>query len=263
MLDLNFIENFARENNLPLNKRRIIAEYLQTIILEAISASTFNEDIIFMGGTCLRFVYNIQRFSEDLDFDLNVDEKKFNFNKFCIDLQRELSLQNLAVAISKKENEILYRASVKFSGILFQANLSSQKTENLMINIEIDKDPSKHLITEVKIINHFNKIFPLLVNNKETLFAEKMKAVLFRKYTKARDYFDLVFFLSDQRNQPNYKILQEKGLKIYNLEDLNSVLQEKISKLKDFDEMMKDLQSFIFFPQQLNLVRKFLESYKK
>lgn len=262
MLDLNFIENFARENNLPANKRRVIAEYLQTIILEIISNSKFNETIIFMGGTCLRFVYNIQRFSEDLDFDLNLIKKNsFNFNKFCAYLSQELKLQNFSVYIGQKENAILYRASVRFAKVLQQAGLSAFEDENLTINLEIDKDPSKNLITEAKIINHFNKSFPVLVNNKETLFAEKIKAALLRPFTKARDFYDLFYFFSDPNFQPNYAILKEKNLRISNLTELHKALKKKITQIGNLDLIIKDLKPYIFNSQQLNLIKKFLKSY--
>lgn len=262
MLDLNFIENYARTNHMPLNKRRVVTEYLQTIILEIIASSSYNENVIFMGGTCLRLIYNIQRFSEDLDFDLNLKKKKFYFDKFCDFILKELRLQGFKVAIKKKENDILSRASVKFAEVLQQANLSPLANENLIINIEIDKKPSKHLITETKIINHFNKSFPILVNNKSTLFAEKIKAVLLRKYTKARDFFDLVFFLSDSKNEPNYAVLKEKDLKISNSDDLHTILKKKLAKT-NINEIIRDLQPYIFYSQQLNLIKKLLESYKK
>lgn len=261
MLDLNFIEKYARENHLPLNRRRLITEYFQTIILEIIANSKFNESIIFMGDTCLRLIYNIQRFSEDLDFDLNLKKRRFNFNEFCKVLQRELRLQSFIVDIKKEENSFLFRASVKFSEVLFLANLSPLKNEKLTINIEIDKNPSKYLTTETKIISHFNKTFPILINDKATLFAEKIKAVLLRKYCKARDYFDLVFFLSDPKNKPNFAVLKEKKLGIKDMDDLNKVLKRKIQKIT-IDEVIKDLKPYIFYPQQLNLVKKFLESYK-
>lgn len=262
MLDLNFIEKYREENHLPRNKRRLIAEYLQTIILEIIASSSFNENIIFMGGTCLRFVYKIQRFSEDLDFDLNNTKTKFDFNKFCAHLSKELKLQGFNIYIKKSENKVLFRATVRFSEILSQANLSPFKDERLAINLEIDKDPSKHLKTETKIIEHFNKTFPILVNNKSTLFAEKLKAVFLRKYTKARDFFDLVFFLSDPKNEPNYPILIEKELKIKNYKELQSTLTARIKKLK-ITQVIDDLKPYIFYPQQLILVKKFLEEMAK
>ena len=262
MLDLNFIEKYRQAHHLPRNKRRLITEYLQTIILEIIASSSFNQDIIFMGGTCLRFIYKIQRFSEDLDFDLNPKKKKFDFDKFCDYLSHELKLQGFNIYTKETENKELYKLAIRFSEILNQANLSPFKNEKLTINIEIDKNPSKYLQTETKMIDHFNKIFPIFVNNKSTLFAEKVKAALLRKYTKARDFFDLVFFLSDSKTEPNYAILKEKKIKIKNYQELQQKLIAKIKKIK-LSQIINDLKPYIFYPQQLILVKKFLESMLK
>ena len=70
MLNLNFIKDYARIEGIPLNLKKLITEYLQALILKSISESEFNLNISFRGGTCLRFVYNNPRFSDDLDFDL-------------------------------------------------------------------------------------------------------------------------------------------------------------------------------------------------
>ena len=75
----NFLKKYAKEKNIPLNIRNLLTEYLQTQILFAMSLGKFNENLSFLGGTGLRLVYNLDRFSEDLDFDL-VKKRGFNFD---------------------------------------------------------------------------------------------------------------------------------------------------------------------------------------
>ena len=70
MLDRNFLEDYIEKNNIPKNPRRYLVEYLQSEILSILYNSKYGRHLSFLGGTCLRFVYGIERFSEDLDFDL-------------------------------------------------------------------------------------------------------------------------------------------------------------------------------------------------
>ena len=65
-----FFRAYAKERNIPWQDRNILLEYLQTQILKVLSLSDYNDRLSFLGGTCLRFAYGIDRFSEDLDFDL-------------------------------------------------------------------------------------------------------------------------------------------------------------------------------------------------
>jgi predicted nucleotidyltransferase component of viral defense system len=71
MLNLEQIQNYfppqIREN--PAHKKYIVKEYIQLMILNFLATSKFVKKITFIGGTNLRLVKGIDRFSEDLDFD--------------------------------------------------------------------------------------------------------------------------------------------------------------------------------------------------
>ena len=73
MLDKFFLEDYNRKNAIPVNPRRNLTEYLQSEILAVVFNSKFGSHLSFLGGTCLRFIHKIERFSEDLDFDLIAD----------------------------------------------------------------------------------------------------------------------------------------------------------------------------------------------
>ena len=47
----------------------MLKEYIQLLILDFLSTTPFIKKIVFIGGTNLRLVKGIDRFSEDLDFD--------------------------------------------------------------------------------------------------------------------------------------------------------------------------------------------------
>ena len=71
MLNTNQIANFfpqnLREN--PIYRKYLLKEYLQLVILDFLSTTKYIRKIVFIGGTNLRLIKGIDRFSEDLDFD--------------------------------------------------------------------------------------------------------------------------------------------------------------------------------------------------
>ena len=71
MVDLNLIKNYFPEqirNNVLLGKS-MMQEYIQLSILDYLSTTRYIRKLIFIGGSNLRLVMRIDRFSEDLDFD--------------------------------------------------------------------------------------------------------------------------------------------------------------------------------------------------
>jgi len=59
------------ENIQDMNLARcLVREYLQARILEFLQENGAFTNWVFVGGTALRFLYSMPRFSEDLDFSL-------------------------------------------------------------------------------------------------------------------------------------------------------------------------------------------------
>ena len=50
------------------DKKNAIKEIIQEIVLSGLSRANFFSKAAFYGGTALRIFYNLDRFSEDLDF---------------------------------------------------------------------------------------------------------------------------------------------------------------------------------------------------
>src|SRR3990167_8846361 len=66
----NSVLDFAKSYGLPTEKKRgILREYYQVRLLQKIYAQELSKNLSFIGGTALRFLRGINRFSEDLDFD--------------------------------------------------------------------------------------------------------------------------------------------------------------------------------------------------
>ncbi len=51
-----------------LSKKSVVREYLQARVLQSLQDEGMFLEWAFLGGTALRFLYNMPRYSEDLDF---------------------------------------------------------------------------------------------------------------------------------------------------------------------------------------------------
>jgi predicted nucleotidyltransferase component of viral defense system len=259
-----FFKKYAKERNIPWQDRNILLEYLQTQILKAFSLSAFNDSLSFMGGTCLRFAYGIDRFSEDLDFDL-MKEEGFNVEELMTDIKKRLELQGFQVDARTKTTENIHIVFFRFKNVLREFGLNVQGSEKILIKFEIDFNPYKNIRTETKFSDSFNERFPMRVNSLETLFAQKVVAIVFRPYQKGRDFYDLVWFLSQKDIEPNYEIFKERKLTINNRQKLIEFLQEQAKK-SDLEQAAKDVERFLFYPEQAKWILKlpeYLKSFEK
>lgn len=259
-----FFKKYAQEKNIPWMEKNILLEYLQTQILKALSLSKYNTAISFLGGTCLRFAHGINRFSEDLDFDL-VKKDNFNLENLTADIQKKLELQGFKVDTRTKTTENIHIIFLKFRNVLREFGFNVHRDEKVLVKFEIDFNPSKNIRTETKFADSFNERFPMLVNTFATLFAQKILAIVFRPYQKGRDFYDLVWFLSQKNIEPNYAIFKEKGIAIGNRQELIAFL-EKQAKKSDLKQAAKDVERFLFYPEQAEWILKlpeYLQSFKK
>lgn len=263
MLDKFFLEDYIKRNGIPNVPRRVLTEYLQSEILSIVYNSKFGSHISFLGGTCLRFIYKIERFSEDLDFDLikpDLDYK--NLAKFIEKKLNELGFQADA---SHKQNEKIITITVKFSTVMKEMGLSDMDNQKLKIKFEIDPRPFENIRYDSKQTFSYGKSFNVVANTLETLFAQKVIAIIFRPYQKGRDFYDLVWFLAQKNIEPNYEIFKEKGIDIKNRQELVKFLEDQAEKT-DLKQAAKDVERFLFYPEQAQWILKlpeYLKSFEK
>ena len=98
--------------------------------------------------------------------------------------------------LTTPKKKTVMSAFIKFPGIFFEMGCSVRKEEVLSIKIEVDTTPPPGAEMETTIIRRF-----VIVNvnhyNKSSLMAGKLHAILSRQYTKGRDLYDFVWYLSD------------------------------------------------------------------
>ncbi|MDP2830941.1 MAG: nucleotidyl transferase AbiEii/AbiGii toxin family protein, partial [Candidatus Omnitrophota bacterium] len=184
-----------------------IREYLQAYFLHIIYKNKFYQNLVFTGGTALRFIYKIRRFSEDLDFSLSTKAKNYNFTDMVKNILQEFKLAGYDLEIKYNDSRTVHNALLKFSGILFEAGLSPLKSQKIAIKMEVDSNPPKGGKEESSV---YNGLFTFYTVNYDlaSLFAGKVHAVLCREYTKGRDWFDLFWYLSKFKElEPNFIML--------------------------------------------------------
>lgn len=191
------------------DKKNIIKEVLQEVVLAGLSKTNFYEHAAFYGGTALRIFYGIERFSEDLDFSLLVSDESFDINKYFKPISDVVNSMGLNFQISKKDktnetdiDSAFIKGNTKESFMTFFANSEDYKkiihNEKIIIKFEIDVNPPLYASTELKY-----RLLPfpyqVRIYDKESLFAGKIHAVIARSWknrVKGRDLYDYLYYMS-------------------------------------------------------------------
>jgi predicted nucleotidyltransferase component of viral defense system len=245
---------------IPDNETKIhlLREFLQLLILKIIYDKDYFKNLSFVGGTALRLLYGLRRFSEDLDFSL-INKVGYDFDKFLKKIAYELEKYSLSVEIKKDEKEPIQSAMIKFKDILYNLGLSRQRGQKLSVKLEIDSNPPEGWNTELSLISkHF--VFTVLHFDIPSLYATKIHACFFRKYIKGRDFYDLIWFLG-KKAIPNFELLnnaiEQTEKKKINLNKGNFIdfLKEKLANI-DFAKVRKDVERFIEDKNELKLLDK-------
>jgi predicted nucleotidyltransferase component of viral defense system len=242
MLNLGQIQNYfppqIREN--PAHKKYIVKEYIQLMILNFLATSKFVKKITFIGGTNLRLVKGIDRFSEDLDFDC----KNFSAEDFAEMSQSVLTfLQRSGIRAETREKQseklTAFRSRIYFPELLFELGLSAYKEERFLIKLESQNQEFEY-VPPMANISSCGFFFSFPVPPDDVLCAMKLSALLSR--AKGRDFYDALFLLS--QIQPNYDYLTQKQ-NIHNLTELKTKLMETIEKV-DLLHKSKDFEHLLF-----------------
>jgi hypothetical protein len=241
-----------------------LKEITQEIALLGLWRAKFFEKGLFYGGTTLRILYKLNRFSENLDFSLLKPEPKFTLEPYLQAIRQELNAFGFEAEIESKvknANSQIDSAFIK-AGTLVQfvnakvpESISSQLQSNelLKIKVEVDKDPPQEFAVEVKDV--LRPIpFQVKTMTRESLFAGKMHAVLARKWqtrAKGRDYFDMIWYIGREvacdLNHLRQRLTQSGNLEPeqpLTSRDLASMLEAKFKAL-DIDAIKKDVSPFL------------------
>lgn len=248
-----------------------LKEIMQEIVLLGLSRAKFFDRAAFYGGTALRIIYKLDRFSEDLDFSLLKPRANFKLGPYLGAVEAELDAMGFNVSVEEKKKagespveSAFIKAGTKEHLIKIEvpAALSEQVQHNnatLKIKLEVDTDPPGNFMTEAKTLL---LPIPFTVNTYQLpdLFAGKVHAILERDYktrVKGRDFYDLVWYIARgtplglghlrERLKQSGKWSGGNGWDtISQLSEagLISLLRKKFAEV-DFDLARKDVSPFI------------------
>jgi hypothetical protein len=151
----------------------------------------------FVGGTALRFLYSIPRFSEDLDFSKVLAAPLPDFRNSVARIKTGFEAEGYSVALAVKSDKTVASAFVKFPGLLHELGLSPHPSQILSIKVEVDTNPPAGAVLETTLVRRLGLTLNLTHYDKASLLAGKVHALLTRTYTKGRDLYDLIWYLAD------------------------------------------------------------------
>lgn len=191
------LKGLVDERRSVLEKTGVAREYLHARILQALQEAGAFENWAFLGGTALRFLYNLSRYSEDLDFSLVDPEAGIGFEKTLHRVRKAFEAENYAVNLTIRDRTAVKSAMIRFEGLLFELGLSPRRGRALSVRIEVDANPPAGATAETTLIRR-HVLLHLLHHDRASLLSGKLHALLARPYVKGRDLFDLVWYLADR-----------------------------------------------------------------
>jgi len=172
-------------------------EYLQARVLGVLQHAGAMIPLAFHGGTALRFLYAIPRYSEDLDFALERLEAPYDFDAYLRRIQREMTAEDYRVEIRAADQKPVHSAFIQFAGLPYELGQSAHAGQKLSVKIEVDTRPPAGAGLATTVVRR-HVVLQLQHHDRPTLLAGKLHAVLQRRYVKGRDLFDLMWYLSDR-----------------------------------------------------------------
>ena len=179
----------------PIQARNQAREYLQALILQSLQRTGAMVPLALHGGTALRFLFNSQRYSEDLDFSLEGNAGAYDFHTYLQGIRGDLEAQGYKVVLKVSDQKTVQNAFIRFPGLPFDLGLSPHKEEVLAVKIEVDTHPPQGAGLEVTLVRR-HVLLNLQHHDRASLLAGKLHALLQRPYLKGRDLYDLIWYLS-------------------------------------------------------------------
>ncbi len=240
----------------PVEEENALKEIIQEIMLFSLWQAGFFEVAAFQGGTSLRILHGLPRFSEDMDFILLKPDTGFSWQHYLENLTetcKEFGIEPEAVDKARMDQRIK-KAVIKDTSIASQLNMSFMNDLNgrkLTIKLEIDCNPPDGSGFDYTYLN-FPMDFEVCHQDMSSNFALKMHALLCRKYLKGRDWYDFGWYIN-QGVKPNLMLLKNALIQYgaWKNQDLNvdedwlvNALDKKINSI-DWKIAAEDVERFM------------------
>lgn len=194
-----------------IEEEQAIKEIIQEIALFALWKAGFFEVAAFQGGTSLRILYGLPRFSEDLDFILKEPGLNFDWSHYLEKLLKNLEEFGLKAEVRDKSrmDQAVRKAVLKDNSISNQLNFAFYRglgDQKQTIKLEIDVNPPAGSEFEYTY-KDFPVDYEVCHQDLSSNFALKIHALLCRSFLKGRDWYDLTWYVK-KGIKPNLVLLQ-------------------------------------------------------
>jgi len=248
-----------------------LKEIFQEITLLGLFRGGFFNKAVFYGGSSLRILYGLNRFSEDLDFSLIEKNSNFNIEDYFKHISNEFNAHGVSIELRKKKKKStssnIESEFLKNDTSIHTLDIKTEDVKNILtginyhkkikIKIEVDINPPLNFQTEAKTLLmpvSFNLISMTLPN----LYAGKMHAVLCRKWktrVKGRDWYDFEWYVKHKAR------LNLEHLKVRMVESGDFAKEEELNK-KRFIELMNYKIDNLNIEKAIEEVKPFIKDYK-
>lgn len=258
-----------------------LREILQEIVLLGLYDAGFFKHAAFYGGTALRILHNLPRFSEDLDFSLLESNSEFNLKPYEEAIISTLKAFGFDVTIEIKEknnSSDIASAFVKGNTIEHLININAPKDitnkihrdQAVKIKLEVDTNPPLDFEAE-NVIRLTPRPFSINAFTLPSLYAGKMHAILCRAWSsrpKGRDWYDLVWYIANDveldtkhlkaRLSQSCKYLEANEINIPDELTKQNIKELLLQRIKSFDvtKAKNDVQPFIKDMREIELWSK-------
>jgi predicted nucleotidyltransferase component of viral defense system len=243
-----------------------LKEIYQEIALLGLYRGGFFQKAVFYGGTALRILYALDRFSEDLDFSLLQKDKNFDIERYFSFVVDEFEALGITVSIAKKSkanNSTIESAFLKNDTSIHTLDIQTPDISHILngihsgkklkIKFEVDTNPPLNFQTKSHTLllpTTFNIIAMTLPN----LYAGKLHALLFRNWknrVKGRDWYDFEWYVK-RAEKVNLGHLKERMIESgdfkadseLTLSKLKELLHKKIDTL-EIQQVKNEVKVFI------------------
>lgn len=241
----------------PVEEEQATKEIIQEVALYALWRADFFEVAAFQGGTSLRILHDLPRFSEDLDFMLKAPDPDFDWSAYLTQLLsvfEEYGLKSEALPKARMDQRIK-RAVIKDNSVTNQLKLAfyqGHDGQKINIKLEIDVEPPAESGYEYTYLD-FPTDYEVCHQDLSSNFALKIHALLCRGFLKGRDWYDFNWYIK-QGVSPNlphlkhalvqYGPWQGQSDLTVDIPWLKNVLQEEIDSI-DWAAAADDVERFL------------------
>lgn len=258
----NLVANFeqiiqmAQKDGLPMEKKRgIVREYLQTQFITYLYQLPFSNQLSFIGGTSLRLLRGLDRFSEDLDFD-NLGLSHPELANLIIHVVELINRENIEANLSDKTVKDKVYFELRFPKLLFDLKISTNDKEKLMIKID-SSTIWQGQKPQTVLMNKYGFIEQISTNPLDQILVQKLGAYVRRPQTQPRDIYDVIWLYAQGAR------IDDKFASKNNLGNIVELAAKKLAREGINPAYKRKLAPFLFHERNVNKLDLFKEILEK